>query len=609
MANILSENKELKGQLETMKNKSEEDEPEIIPAGTTTQTKVKHSKTHLFGSGHGYDSLDRPWNKRVIDSIKKGISVSGSTVWDKVNIDKLNSDLQDYSRRNSAEIMSMILDGYDVPAHWPIVSNVQDQYVFSSIATGEITQAFKKSWLPKNKQRFVPVINKIFDKQIDIEWQASELKSIEKSWLNMFFNEGSTPYKMSFARYLLGEILKRARKEDKINMFKGVYSDPANLPAGTAGSFLNAMDGFLKLILKHRGVDYLPHDVEPLTPINTYTVLQTWFENQVPIDVRNMPNLKLGLGNDALRHYHESREQLKGTNTDYSATSLTLEKFPNVEFVGHAQLEGTGFFYLTTEDNIGIMVDRPGEESLLTIETTRREIHVFADYKHGLFFKAFGAKVDPNADLDYEDQIFFSNNVELLNDTYVPVAAGDATPSVAENHALVIGENNTAAVNITKLDDIVEGKTYVLRGNSDTTPSTLVNNANNVLDGGDFELGNGDEIVLIGISGDRVIEFSRTEAGSVAEPEKVALAADATTADAANGTIFVTAANAGATVLTNIENAIAGEEYTIEGGSDTNSTTIANGGNFLLGAAFTAGLGAFLKVKYNGSKFIEVARG
>ncbi|UOB16589.1 hypothetical protein [Abyssalbus ytuae] len=603
---LLKTNAQLAADNEKLKKLPEDDVPEaLITQENKKMNSVTHSKTHLFASGNSWDSLERPWNKRAASG---KIEPSAATVWDKVNIDKLNEDLGAYYRRNSNEIMSLLMDGYDIPAHWPVVSNVQDQYVFTSIVSGEITQAFKKEWLPKNKQRFVPVINKIFDKQIDGEWQASELKSIEKSWLNMFFNEGSTPYKESFARYLIGEILKKARKEDKISVFKGVYSDPALQP-DKAGSFLNSMDGFLKLISKHMDVDYKSHDLPKVNSVNAYDVIQDWVENKLPIDVRNMPGLKLGLGNDVHRWYIDGREKSKGVYMDYERIANHVEDFPNIEFVKHAQLEGTGFMYITTDDNIGLMVDRPGEEGIITIEYTKRIINFFADYKLGVFFKAFGAKVDPSAEIDYEDQIFFSNKVDLLTDVYVPVAANDATPSVTEHKALKIGSNNTAPTNITDIDDATVGDYIYLYGDAETNISTVVSNSDLLLDGGNFPLNKGNVLVLIAVAGDKFLEYSRTIASEASSTEKVTLAGDATTADAQDGTHFVTSANSGATALTNIENAIEGETYTIEGGSDTNSTTVANSGNFLLTGSFTASNGTYLKVVYNGAKFVEVERG
>ncbi|WP_422105571.1 hypothetical protein [Winogradskyella sp.] len=615
MAELVAENKQLKqtnaqqaANIEKLKDLPEEDIPAAtIIVGNKNLKVVKHSKTHLFASNESYDGLDRPWNKRVVDAQAQGAVPSASTVWDKVNIDKLNQDLGAYARRNSNEIMDMLMDGYDIPAHWSVVSNVQDEFVFASIVSGQITQAFKKAYLPKNKQRFVPVKNKIYDKQIDGKWESSELKSIEKSWLNMFFNEGSTPYKDSFARYLIEKLLRQARKEDKISVFKGVYSDPEKQP-DTAGDFLNAMTGFLKLVDKHRGTDYQAFDVDPLTTANSYDVLNDVCKNKLPIDVRNTP-LKLGVGSDVHRWYVDGREAAKGTNTDYGRVTTHIDDMPNIEFVKHPQLEGTGFFYITTEDNIGLMVDRPGEESLITIEKAVRAINFFADYKLGVYFKAFGANVDPNATVTYEDQIFFSNNVELLTDVYVPVTANDGTPSVSEHHALKIGGNNTSATDVTNFDDATDGQYVYLYCDDATNAPTIKNNANIALStGADFTMAKGDKLTLV-YTNSKFLEYSRTVASEVSLESKVTLAADATSADATNGTWFVTQANTGATAFTNITNAVKDEIYTIEGGNPaTNATTIANSGNFLLSAAFTANAGSILKVKYNGSKFVEVSR-
>ena len=600
---LLKTNAQQAADIEKLKKLPEDDEPEAIINMNSKKSTVKHSDTHLFGSNQSWDALDRPWNKAAASGEMKG-----ATVWDKVNIDKLNSDLGAYARRNSNEIMSMLMDGYEIPKNWNVISNVQDQYVFSSIVSGEITQAFKKAWLPKNNQRFVPIINKIYDKQIDITWEASELKSIEKSWLNMFFNEGSTPYKDSFAAYLIGELLKKARKEDKISIFKGVYSDTSLLPDGTSGSFLNAMNGFLKIISDHRDVNYKAHSLGKPTTANITTYIKDWVMS-LPYDFRTQQGLVLGLSDDWHKAHHNARELAKGTNTDYTPNNSFVDQFPNIQFQPLAQLNGSDFMYITTNDNIGLMVDRPGEESMITLEKNRRVIDAFADYKLGVYIKALGAAVDASAPITYENQIFFSNDVEVLTDVYVPVASNDATPSVATHTNLIIGSNNTSATNITKLDDVVAGKIYHLYGDADSNVSTVKNGSDIILLNGDFALNTGSKITLLGQSGGKVIEYARETAASASAPATIALAEDATTADASLGTHFVTVANSGATAFTNFTNAIIDEIYTLEGGSSTDATTVANSGNFVLTGAFTASAGAYLKVKYNGSKFIEVARG
>lgn len=598
---LKEKNQQLAADNEKLKIIPEEDKPEAIVKLNPKAT-VKHSATHLFASGHSYDALDRPWNKAVAES-----NIKASTDWgDAVNIDKLNEDLGAYSRRNSKEIMSMFKDGYSIPDHWKVITNIQDEHVMAQLITGEITQGLKKKWLPKNKQRFQPVKNKIFDKQIDATWSGFDLKNIEKSWLNMFFNEGSTPHKMGFVRYLLVHIMKQAREEDKISVFRGVFKKTAD-DSDIAGSFLNSMNGFLKIVDNNKGLTYQPHKLGVPTEANILDYVNNWVR-LLPYEFRIQPGLKFGLSDDHHKAYHRARERSKGVNTDYKVQDTYVEQYSNIEFVPHAQFNGSGFMYITTEDNIYLMVDRPDEASALKLQLNKRDIDAFGDYKLGVGIGGFGAKIDPDAKITYEDQIFFSNDVEVLTDVTIPVAPDDETPSVKGHIALSIGEGNTSATNITKFDDVVAGKKYYLYGNADTNISTIVSNANNLLDGGNFPLAKGNVLVVIGQADGKVIEYKRTLATDPEAVDKKVLAAGATTADAIEGNYFLTSANTAATALTTIENAIEEEEYTIEGGSDTNSTTIANSGNFALTAAFTAAAGAKLSVVYNGTKFIEVSR-
>ena len=91
------------------------------------------------------------------------------------------------------------------------------------------------------------------------------------------------------------------------------------------------------------------------------------------------------------------------------------------------------------------------------------------------------------------------------------------------------------------------------------------------------------------------------------------LAADATTASAAtaNGPVFETSAdNAAATALTDITGAKQGVVYIIRSGGGTNATTIAKSGKFdgITAAWSPNAAGDFLKVYWDGAKFVEVER-
>lgn len=89
---------------------------------------------------------------------------------------------------------------------------------------------------------------------------------------------------------------------------------------------------------------------------------------------------------------------------------------------------------------------------------------------------------------------------------------------------------------------------------------------------------------------------------------EIVIAADATSFDARNGRNFRTSANTGATAITAITGR-AGQTINIRGGSNTNSTTIADSGNFRLSAALT--LGANMSITLfclDGSTWLERCR-
>ncbi|GAK96824.1 hypothetical protein JCM19294_1133 [Nonlabens tegetincola] len=570
---------------------------------------MKHSKTHLFGSGLAIDAYNnRPWNAAAA-AVSQGTSIDkvALTQWgDNVNVQQLNQDIGEYSRQFANEIINVLRDGQEVPSHWDFVSGVEDEYITTQLASGEVTQGWKAAFLPKNKQKFVPIINKIFDIQIDGIFTPKDLKSIEKNYLRMWFNEGSDPHKPRFVQFMVQHLLEKARKEDKIRLFKGV--EDKDVDRTVAGNYLNAADGYLKIIDDNRGKTFMAIDTDVFTPENTYDVIQDIVENKIPQDFRVSAGLVLEVGTDVHRWYHDSRERKKGTNTDYARVT-TVEKFPNITFEAIPQLEGTGLWTLQPSGNVGVMVDRPGEESVLKFQEFDRNVKFMGDYKMGVFVKAFGAKVDTDTPT-LENQLFFCNNVPLLTDVYIAADANDSTPSVADHHALSLGATNTGATNVTKIDDVVEGQYVYLYGDSDVNVSTIVNGANIILDDGDFALTKGNKITLLGLSGGKVIEVNRTVAGTAASVEEVILAADATTANAEAGKNFKTQENTAATAFTNIENAVKDVVYTITGGSDTNATTIAaSNANFLLTGDVTLNEGSFIKLLFNGSKFVETARG
>lgn len=87
------------------------------------------------------------------------------------------------------------------------------------------------------------------------------------------------------------------------------------------------------------------------------------------------------------------------------------------------------------------------------------------------------------------------------------------------------------------------------------------------------------------------------------------IAADDTTPSVSGGGYFVTSANSGATAITDLDDPTVDATYVICGGSNTNSSTIADAGNFNLSSALTLALDicVILKVQAD-NDYVELAR-
>jgi hypothetical protein len=259
---------------------------------------------------------------------------------------------------------------------------------------------------------------------------------------------------------------------------------------------------------------------------------------------------------------------------------------------------------MTTNDNISLLENIPSEKKFLEVEKALRDINIFADYKIGIHVWAFGYQYENAEDLTDEKQIFFSNDVDILPDLYVQIAANDTTPSVSYHTSIQTGVN-TQATAITNIDNSTVGNYIYIKGNTGSHQSTIAN-------AGYFDLSDDitlteDTLILLYHRGTN--DFVEIDRWDLTLSDVVFLAAGATTCDATKGKHFVTVANSGATAITNITDAVDGDVYIIEGGSDTNATTIAKSGNFSrISDAITLSDGNWIKVRYNGDKFVELDR-
>ena len=562
---IAKKNNEQAAQIQKLIADPEGDVPSAIIQGNSK--KITHSASHLFGSTKAYDAFEeRNWNARAA-----GLTTAATNFTDQPTVQKLNNDLDLYFRENPEELKSLHRDNFGLPAFWNKRTKVDDKVADATIATAEISQARKLPWLPKNRQIIKPEEGQIFPIQIDIEYVGYFLQKIEASWLNMMNKEGSQPYKTSFVRFLVSEIDKKARQEDRIATIKGVYVETPE-DATTPGRFINRQNGLLYLAQQARDVTkkYRPFDLGMPTPTNIVDYVDN-FIKQLPYDVRTQQGLVLYLSDFWLKAYKRRSETLFGGNNDYTGYPTNPKDYNNIKFEVLVDMEGSDFMFMTFDDNIEVLENIPAEKSMYHFEYLKRMVYIWADYKMGVRFLHIGNPVVEGDPLEFSVQTVWSNTAPVFpKDFFVPVN-DDATGKVKVNFKNLYVTKDWAT-DITEFTNTTPGTIIKIKGD------TQLAAVKNVVDGAkvdlvanaSFNLKSGGTLTLYVNADGSVKELSRTVA-----PETNVVADvdfDAVTIDADLGTTFRFIGTATKTI-TAIQNGVEGKTIRIYG-TDTASVDL-----------------------------------
>ena len=559
------------------------DKPEAI-INRNASPKVKHSATHLFASGKAYDALDRNWNRKAAALASGNMSVTATDFTDQPTIQKLNDDMKLYYRENPTELQSLTRDNYGLPTFWPTRTKVEDIIADASIATAEITQARKLPWLPKNKQTIQPEEGKIFPIQIDAEYIGFRLQKIEASWLNMMNKEGSQPYKESFVRYLVSELSKKARIEDRVASIKGIYVDTPE-DATEAGRAVNRQNGLLYLLQQARDVTkkYRPFDLGVPTETNIVDYIDN-FIKQLPQEVRENQGLVLYLNDAWLRAYKRRSETLYGTNNDYPGYPETPKDFPNVKFERLIDMAGTDFMFITFDDNIELLENVPAEKAMYKFEYLKRMMYIWADYKMGIRLLHIGNTVEEGDPDEFKVQTVWSNSVPVFQkETFVPFHEnGSGLLKIPFNNVYAVKGRTTNVTDITNYADY-KGQVIKIKGNTGLASgiSVVHNNAKIKLAGNaNFNLQSGGTLTLFVPLTGVPFELSRTAAPETAQTPEVSVTAG--TIDANLGSTY-RYGGSGDLAVTGIINGVEGKTIKLFGNATADSDlTFSTTGNIIM---------------------------
>jgi hypothetical protein len=555
LADVLASNKKI---IEQLSREPEADDAKVIDMNKNR--KLAHSATHLFADNKAFNAFDgRNWNRKAAGLTTVATDWSG----DKTQIDKLNGDLTLYYRENPDEIKSLQRDTFGLPAFWPKRFNVVDIITTGTITTAEVTQARKLPWLPKNRQNIQAEEGRIYPAAIDLEFVGYFLQQMEASWVGALMNnEGSQPKKMTFVMFLLAEISKKARIEDRISTIKGVYVETPK-DATVAGKFLNRQNGVLYQLWKARDIDkkYKAFSLGTPTTSNIVDYVDEAIES-LPIEVRTMPGLILYTSPYWMKAYKRRYEQIHGTQNDYTGYPVNPKDYANVAFEVLPDLEGHDFMFMTFSDNIEILENVPAEKSMYTFEHLKRIIYIYADYKLGVRVTHIGTKVKDGDPLEFKVQTVWSNDVPIFDKNFVSPVFDNGTGEIKVNF------NNLQvaadwATNVTEITGYVAGQVLKIKGNTELAA------VRNIVDGGtldlasNFNLQSGGTLTLIATGPNAFKELSRTAGPAIIGEETNNFTG--TSFDATKGYEFnFIGANA---TLADILNGVDGKVITIKGGA------------------------------------------
>lgn len=565
------------------------DQPAAIIDPKLKNAKVQHSATHVFASGKDFDAIaGRPWNEKAIKLANGNVQVGATDFTDQPTIQKLNDDMKLYYRENPSELKSLQRDKFGLPTFWPTRTKVDDLVADASIATAEVSQARKLPWLPKNKQTIQAEEGKIFPIQIDAEFIGFRLQKIEASWLNMMNKEGSQPYKESFVKFLVSEIDKKARQEDRVATIKGIYVETPET-ATEAGRSVNRQNGLLYLLQQARDVTKKYRAFDNGLPTTTNIV--DYVDAQIkalPLEVRESQGLVYYLSTEWLQAYKRRSETLFGSNMDYSGYPETPKDYPNVKFERLVDMAGSDFMFITFDDNIEILENVPAEKSMYKFEYLLRKMYIWADYKMGVRLIHIGNTVEDGDPDEFKVQTVWSNTAPIFpKDVFVPfheTSTGTAL-KLAYNNVYVAKDRASNVVSISNYADYA-GQVIKIKGDSALATNVLVKDDNAKINlTADFQLNTGGTLVLYVPLTGVPVEVSRTAAPETATTADVSFIGNAV--DANLGVVFKSAHTA-TTAITSIVNGVPGKTIAIYGTSAVGvNVTLSTVGNIKLASAAT----------------------
>lgn len=580
--------KEMAATIQKLIQDPEGDTPAAVIIGNTKH--MKHSASHLFGSGKSYDAFEggRSWNARFRDGGAKATDFNTSGT-----IPLLQSDMEHFVEENNGVLTSLFNDFRDLPSQWSRRTGVLDRVSDGYIIPAEIVQGRAKGWSPKNKFKIASEEGRVYRKKIDITFDGYELQEIENTWIRQYnANDGSHPWKMSFVGFLLSELIKRQMLDDRMAQINGIY---VASPEGDdkPGAAVNSQNGLRYLYWYHKEISkkYRPFDIGAPTEANIVDYVNTMIELMPEIE-RKEQGLEFELSSRWLKAYMKRAGELypKLYSTDQGKMNYSLMSpidYPNIIFQEIIDQTKSDFMAITQSKNIEILDYDVSEKGKFTITHDKRDTNIFADYRLGIRIKLVGTKLEAGDPREFEMQKVWSNNMPVFgNDVFAPTFDIDNS-GIIKTAFSNIEVDADWKTDVTNLEFIGKGTVVRIRGNKGLAGAKKVKTNANLLLTGDFNLASGGTLTLFAQENGKFKELSRTTTPPVVPSADITFSSGVI--DAKGGVVFRFEGSE-TTAISSIINGVEGKTIKIFG-TDTEEVdvTLSEIGNISVNEEATLG--------------------
>jgi len=299
-----------------------------------------------------------------------------------INIQEIVSEFTQGVGKSENDIKRLLLQPTESTKHMTRIMQ-EEPYRASKAVITDLVQGFQKGWTPKGKATFTPLTIPHRRHKIDLEFYPDEIVG---SWLGFLAAENTKREVWPITRYIREKLImdKVAQNRELKNYGIGVFEEVED---GVAQEVGKSMDGFCTTLeaRKAAGTSLINFiDLDPLTTTNIYDQVEEFADGiaeiyqSIPMDVH--------LSKKWFRAYLRRRRDLHGGDTNYDGmtnfviegTNLTLSPLPS--------MAGKDILFCTPKENFIWLTKVNDGASALNIETSKRQIFIFADWHENVGF-------------------------------------------------------------------------------------------------------------------------------------------------------------------------------------------------------------------------------